>query len=192
MQQIGILGGTFDPPHLGHISMALAAIEKLYLDLIYFLPAGIPPLKAKPPSASPQDRFKMTQLAIQGNPKFDILDWEIQKRTTSYSIETARTLKKNWPSFRFFWIIGADVLATLDRWMCIDELVQLVDFAVVMRPGSQLSIPHIPKLNLHYIDKKKTDISSTDIRERITNNLPFEQLLPESVYNYIKINNIYK
>lgn len=191
MKHIGILGGTFDPIHNGHLSMALEAKNAMGLDLVYFLPASMPPLKNQQPIASPEQRYRMVELAIRGIPFFDILDWEIGKKTTCYSIETARLLHKNWPSFKFYWIIGADLVEYLRSWVCIEELVQLVNFIAIERKGYSIKPPYIPNLSIHKVEGKNLDISSTDIREKVKNHLSIENLVPLTVNNYIQVHKLY-
>ena len=190
-QRIVIFGGTFDPVHLGHLQIAMDVLKKANLDLIYFLPAGKPPLKEKPPIANAIDRFKMLQLAIRGYKQFDILDWEILKNTPAFSVETAEILQKNWPSMRFYWIIGSDLVKSLSSWKNVSKLAEIVQFIVVTRPGYKIEMPNIANLKIQTVENRAVDISSTEIRARIKRGETFEHLVPEPVYNYIKVNQIY-
>ena len=129
--KIGILGGTFNPIHLGHLHLALEVRSKMGLDEILFIPAGIPPHKIDEDLASPADRFKMVEMAISDYPFFKISDFEIKRAEKSYSIDTVRALKKNHPSNEFFFIIGLDAFMEIESWKDSTFLLQTVHFIVV-------------------------------------------------------------
>lgn len=191
MKKVGILGGTFDPIHLGHLQIAIDVFNKVGLNLIYFIPTGKPPLKEKPPIANAVDRYKMAQLAIRRYKQFDILDWEILKKTPSFSVETAEILQKNWPSMQFYWIIGSDLVKYLSSWKNISKLAEIVQFIVVTRPGYKMEIPNIPNLKIQTIENRAVDISSTEIRDKARHGESIESLVPEAVNNYIVVNQLY-
>jgi len=191
MDNIAILGGTFDPIHNGHLRIAHDVIWQLKMDMVYFIPASKSNLKEPGPVATPEQRYKMVELAIQGESKIDVLDWEILKPDISYTLDTARLLKKHWPKKRFFWIIGSDLVSSLDKWKGINELVNLLEFIVIERPGYHYAKPNISNLKLYSIQTVQSTISSTEIRDRLHEGIPVEDTIPETVLNYIIVNKIY-
>ena len=191
-RKIGFFGGTFDPIHLGHVIAAKDAVEHIGLDAIYFIPAARPPLKDHTPIASDKQRLQMIKKAIRGIKNAGIITDELAYTKTSYTIETVERLKKRWPKDRMFWIIGADQVEQLSKWHRIDELVNIIEFICVNRPGHILEPGHkIPTERLHYVPGHNIDISSTNIRQRILDKISLDFILPFSVQEYIKKNNLY-
>lgn len=187
MKKIGILGGTFDPPHFGHLIMANEVASQLNLDSVWFLPNQVPPHKVKTSSTTTVERLHMLEKATENNPLFRIETIEFSRSGPSYTIETMAILKKEYPEHEFYFIIGADMIEYLPKWYKINELVQLVHFVGVKRPGfsTESIFPII------YVDAPLIDISSKMIRNRITNKETIRYLLPESVRIYIKENHLY-
>ena len=188
MQAIGILGGTFNPIHLGHLVMAQEVFEKLKLDKIIFVPSNIPPHKRKDvvPAAK---RYAMVRLAIQGNPAFEVSDCEIKRAGKSFSIDTAQFLRQQFPvGTKFFFIIGGDSFSTLSTWKNIDQLCQLVSFVVVNRPGSKR---RRSRIKTKFVSMPSIGISSSDIRKRIAKNQSIKYLLSNQVVEYIEKNKFY-
>lgn len=193
MRKIGILGGSFDPIHNGHLAIAQDSILQFGLDLAFFMPTAQSPLKNHPPLAPAFARYKMIELAIQNHPKLDVLDWEILREGPSFTIDTVNILKKNWPHTNFYWIIGSDLLQSLPQWKDINQLVQLIEFIVVQRTISiHTPPPPIPNLIIHEINNPLYQISSSEIRLALQQNKPIDNLLPLEVKNYILINNLYE
>ncbi|GBL27797.1 probable nicotinate-nucleotide adenylyltransferase [Verrucomicrobiota bacterium] len=137
----GILGGTFDPPHAGHVAAAVAAWRQLGLDEVKVIPAGLAPLRAVPPLASSEHRLAMAKLAFAPCPWARVDDREVRRTGVCWSVDTARDLAAEFPEARRVWIIGADQLARLDRWKEIDTLGRLVEFAVLSRDGLPVAAP---------------------------------------------------
>lgn len=191
MKKIGILGGSFDPIHNGHIAIAQDAYLQAALDMVFFMPTAQSPLKAHNPLANDIQRYRMIELALQNQPKFDVLDWELVEQGVSYTINTVHMLKKSWPQIRFYWIIGSDLLESLSQWKQINELVELIEFIVVQRPGSVVETPPIPNLKIQRINNPLCNISSSEIRQMVRAGKPIDELVPIEVKNYILINNIY-
>ncbi len=195
MKKIGILGGSFDPIHYGHIAIAQDSILQFGLDLVFFMPTAQSPLKGHSPCAPASSRYRMIELAIKNQPKFEVLDWEILRSGTSYTIDTAVLLKKHWPDTNFYWIIGSDLLSSLPKWKNIDQLTQLIEFIVVQRAPSQTSLTSLdslPNLKLHVIHNPLCPISSSEIRQAIENHQPIDNFVPLEVKNYILINKLYE
>lgn len=191
MKKIGILGGSFDPVHNGHIAIAQDAMLQAGLDMVFFMPTAQSPLKDHAPLASDKERYRMIELALQNHPKFDVLDWELVEQGVSYTINTVHRLKKNWPRIRFYWIIGSDLLESLSQWKQISELVELIEFIVVQRPGRLVETPSIPNLRIQRINNPLCDISSSEIRQRVREGQPIDELVPVEVKNYILVHKIY-
>ncbi len=189
-KKIGILGGTFDPIHFGHLSIAQAASVKLKLDKVIFVPAYIPPHKKKNKIVSSKARLDMVQLAIEGNKYFALSNFEIKKCDTSYSVETAEYFKKSYPKdTKFYFIVGEDTAAQLHTWKKIDELKEIVSFVSVNRLGykakqTQVKVRSIVMPNL--------EISSSYLRQCVKQDKPLRYLMPEKVINYIKKNKLYQ
>lgn len=188
MKKIGILGGTFDPPHFGHLLMANEVRFRLKLDEIWFLPNQQPPHKIKKSKTTNQDRLNMLEKAIGKQPYFRIETIEFSRNGLSYTFDTLKILKNQYPDFEFFFIIGADMVEYLPKWYKIDELIHIVQFVGVKRPGYKIDSEY----PLIYVDAPQMDISSSMIRDRIKNNETIRFLLPESVREFIKENHLYE
>lgn len=186
MKKVGILGGTFDPPHTGHLIVANMIREELSLEEIWFIPTYDSPHKDSSQATS-QQRYEMTKYAISDNQYFKINDWELKQTNKSYTIHTMRYFTKMYPNIEFYFIIGADMVEYLPKWESIDELTELMTFVGVSRIGYSLEsdYPIIKKTipNVY--------ISSTDIRKRVKNHQSIKYLVPENVYAYIKEFNLY-
>lgn len=185
---VGILGGSFDPVHLGHISIAEDALKLMALNEVWFIPTAQSPFKQKPPQASAYHRLRMLKLALRDYEFMDYLDWEIEGPTPSYTIHTVERLKKEFPNTQFFWILGSDMLESLPQWHRFKELRYIIDFIVAERSSFT---PPIPDLKLYFIKNRHHPASASEIRQRIKERLPLEDYLPESVINYIRINQLY-
>jgi len=136
MKRIGILGGTFNPIHIGHLAIAEWSYEKLKLDKVIFVPTYLPPHKSSRGVIDAKTRYKMVELAIKDNPHFEISDFEIKKGGKSYSIDTVRYFSEKFnKDTKLYFIIGEDCLSTLHKWKEIEKLVSLASFVVVNRPG---------------------------------------------------------
>ncbi|EJM21082.1 MULTISPECIES: nicotinate-nucleotide adenylyltransferase [unclassified Pseudomonas] len=188
--RIGIYGGTFNPIHLGHLSLAQTALESLELDLVVFVPAGIPPLKGTDNLVSAEHRLHMVQLAIAGSSRFCISDFEICRAQKSFTLDTVRHLVQQFPAgSEFFFILGDDCMANLHRWKGIDELREHVTFARARRTGSNVPAPTSALLT---IEMPLLDISSTQLRQRLNTGKPADDLTLSSVAQYIQQHHLYR
>lgn len=187
MSRIGLMGGTFDPPHVGHLLIAEQAREQLGLDKVWFLPAAIPPHKSGFSPAN--DRIEMTRRAIGNHPQFELQLIEFERAEPSYTVETMKRLRVQYPNDSFYFLIGADSLDALEQWYEYDTLITLVTFGAVARPGSRYRIPE--RADVRTIDMPQLEISSTDIRERVKRNKSIKYLVPSDVETYIKEHNLY-
>lgn len=186
MKKIGILGGTFNPPHIGHLIIANEVREQLQLDEVRFMPNNIPPHKAKT-STSNQERFDMLKLAIGTNPYFSIDTIEWERSGASYTIDTIKLLKERDVDSEIYFIIGADMIEYLPKWKQIDELIQLVRFIGVKRPGysTETSFP------VALVEVPEIAVSSSWVRKKINDGKTIKYLVPDAVKLYIEENQLY-
>lgn len=191
---VGILGGTFDPPHAGHIAAATAAWKQMQMDEVRVIPAGLAPLRAALPLASAAHRLAMVKLAFEPCPWAVIDDREVRREGVCWSVDTARELARDFPAARRVWIIGADQLARLDRWKDIGELAGLVEFAVLARDGISVEPPASlgAKLKLTVLKAPPVKVSSTALRLSLKEGKPFGNGLPKSVRDFIEEHSLYK
>ncbi|NHC39410.1 nicotinate-nucleotide adenylyltransferase [Bacillus sp. MM2020_1] len=187
MLKVGILGGTFDPPHNGHLLIANEVLSTLQLDEIWFLPNQEPPHKKKSESISNEDRLQMLELAIGGNDAFRVETMELHRQGPSYTVDTMKMMNNQYPDHQFFFIIGADMIEYLPKWHKIDELIKLVQFVGVERPSysSQTDYPVL------YVNVPALDVSSSMIRDRVKNGKTVRYLLPDSVIQFIEEKHLY-
>jgi nicotinate-nucleotide adenylyltransferase len=193
--KIGIMGGSFDPIHIGHLLVAEHAAEEAGLDEVWFIPSHNAPHKDHKPGASDEDRWRMVELAIAGNPRFRADDWEIRQGGVSYSIETARMLVATYPHDEFYWLIGADMVQYLPHWHRIEELCSLVSFIGFARPGTRIDLGALEPVirnRVRLVDIPQFDISSTYIRERLRGGRSVRYLVPDSVLSYIEERRLYE
>ena len=189
-RRIGIFGGTFDPPHLAHLTVAEAAREALDLDRVLFIPAATAPLKDRPPTPA-KHRLEMTRLAVIGNPKFEIDDCEIKREGISYTIHTVRDLAIRYPQAELRLIIGGDQLESFDRWREPHELIKAAPLVVYRRGDSQIG-DLARDWNATVIRAPQLDLSSTEIRRMVERRQSIRYLVPEKVRRYILENKLYQ
>jgi nicotinate-nucleotide adenylyltransferase len=196
--KIGILGGTFDPVHRGHIMVAEEVKARLNLAEVLFVPTAQTPLKEESPISAVEHRAQMVRLAIAGYPHFKLSDVEINRAGLSYTVDTIAELKGRYAGDELFFILGWDSLAQLARWKDPSRLVRLCRLVAVPRPGYSLpdlkslegSIPGLSR-SLIVLDKPEVDISATEIRERVARGLSIRHLVPEPVDEYIRQHKLY-
>ena len=186
-KRIGILGGTFNPPHIGHLMMANETLNALSLDEIRFMPNGIPPHKAVTMPVSDKERLNMLEIATAPYPKFTVEPYEINKGGISYTAITMRALKKREPDTSFYFIMGGDMIESLHTWHDIGTLNQLVTFVGFARPHTQAQTIY----NVQMIDAPQFDISSTMLRQRFKEGRTVQFLIPEAVAKYVREQGLY-
>ncbi|HIX02362.1 MAG TPA: nicotinate-nucleotide adenylyltransferase [Candidatus Ligilactobacillus excrementigallinarum] len=186
-KRIGILGGTFNPPHLGHLIMAEQVLDQLCLDKVLFMPDNQPPHIDHKEAIDSQKRLQMLKLSIADNKNFGIEDYEIRKGGISYSIETMKTLTAMHPENQYYFIIGGDMVEYLPKWKDIDELVKLVQFVGVGRPGYRKE----SKYPVMWVDTPEIQISSTMIRQKIKHGNSIKYLVKDEVAEYIEREKLY-
>lgn len=187
MKKVGILGGTFDPPHYGHLLIANEVLSTLHLDEIWFMPNQEPPHKKKSKSIKNEDRLQMLELAISGNDSFRVETIELDRQGPSYTVDTMKMINAQYSDHQFFFIIGADMIEYLPKWHKIEELINLVQFVGVERPeyNSRTEYPVL------YVDVPAIDVSSSMIRDRVKSRQTVRYLLPDSVIQYIEEKHLY-
>lgn len=197
---IGLMGGTFDPIHMGHLVTAEEARQQFDLDYVIFVPTGIPPHKEKEAVSLPEHRYLMTSLAVMSNPSFFVSRIEIDQKTPTYTIDTVRhfSFGKD-PGPEVFFITGADAILEIFTWKDYEELLELCTFIAVSRPGYSLdhfhetldrSCPEL-KQKVHLLEIPALAVSSTFIRERVALSKTIKYLTPEPVEQYIKKHGLY-
>ncbi len=196
---IGVLGGTFDPIHIGHLAVAEEVRVRLDLAEVVFVPAGQPWLKSNSPISSAEHRIGMVRLAIADSPYFKLSTVEIERSGPSYTVDTIAELQAQLGSGEeLFFIVGWDSLAQLPQWKEPSRLVTMCHLVAVPRPGYQLPdlksleaiIPGLSR-NLVLLDKPEVDVDATEIRNRVARGLSISQLVPEPVISYIKQHKLY-
>lgn len=193
-ERLGLLGGTFDPPHVGHLWLATLARDALGLDRVLFVPAGTPPHKRRRRMSSAADRTLMTRLAIADDPTFELCPVETARPGPSYTVDTVEELMRRYPGgTRLFLIMAADSLAEIDTWRQPDRLLSLVEWAVGPRPGAEG--PNRRRLRrrfgaavrrIHLLEGPALDVSSTQIRRRVAAGLAIRYLVPRNVEELIR------
>jgi len=190
MNRIGILGGTFNPVHIGHLTIAQMVREQLKLKKVIFVPSNLSPHKSRKMVASSKDRYHMLRLAVKGNSYFTLSEFEIKKKGKSYSIDTVKYLRDHYPrGTKFFFIIGSDLLSTLHTWRRVNEILKIVSFVAVHRPGFNEKKSNI-KVRLVTIPGLQT--SSSYVRQRITAGKTVKYLVPDNILKYIKQKKLYR
>ncbi|MEC1640670.1 nicotinate-nucleotide adenylyltransferase [Schinkia azotoformans] len=186
MMKVGILGGTFDPPHNGHLIIAQEVLSSLQLNEVWFMPTNTPPHKADAKSRG-EDRLEMVKLAIADNECFKLQPIEFERSGPSYTYDTIAILKEKYPNAEFYFIIGADMVEYLPKWYRIDELVHDVHFVGVKRPKFKI----VSRYNVIEVEVPQFDMSSSELRRRFKNNQNTKYFLPDAVREYIEEKNLY-
>lgn len=194
--RVGIMGGTFDPPHRTHLALALAAQEAFKLDQVLFIPNARNPLRRIGPKASPKDRFRMVKLLVEGHEGLAVSDIDLGRSGPSYSVDTVRDLSQVMPA-DFWWILGSDAAKQLEEWHDVEKLAKMTRFAVAIRPPDtkEMVLRHVPE-RLHpaldFMDFPASKRSSTAIRENLGLGRDEGMQLVPAVANYIAEHNLYQ
>ncbi|HWF79014.1 MAG TPA: nicotinate-nucleotide adenylyltransferase [Streptosporangiaceae bacterium] len=191
--RIGVMGGTFDPIHYGHLAAANEAGSAFELDEVIFVPAGQPWQKADRPLAAAEDRYLMTVIATAANPLFSVSRIEIDRPGDTYTVDTLRELRaQRRPDAEFFFIIGADALSGLRTWQSPEVVLSLVHFIGLTRRGHQLAEHSLGSEQFSLMEMPTLDISSSICRERVRAGLPIRYLVPDNVISYISKRGLYR
>jgi nicotinate-nucleotide adenylyltransferase len=191
--KIGLLGGSFDPVHFGHLIAAQDVYEQYKLDRLFLVPAAQAPLKPNDVQSATEDRRQMLQAACEWDRRLEITDYELSKGGVSYTIDSVRHFQTQFPRDELFWIIGGDQLPLLHQWKDIEELAKRVEFIFLERPKHP-SKPHsdIPGLRLHRCDGHLIEISSSELRQRVRAGLSLHYFCPQKVIAYIESKKLYR
>lgn len=198
-KNIGILGGTFNPVHCGHIRMAQVALKSGLVDLVAFLPLSIAPHKDNMYIADKEDRYNMLMLATNNEEKFQVWRDEIDREGYTYTIDSLKILKNQFSQYNFIYIIGSDTVFELYKWKNISEVFKLCEFLVIFRPGTDIKAVNAKKheyekefsAKIRIIEEKGYKAESSAIRVALLNGEHTENVLPSSVYNYILKHRLY-
>lgn len=198
MIKVGIMGGTFDPIHIGHLILAMEAINYKNLDEVWFIPTGNPNFKQDKNVTDKQKRFEMVKIATQDNKKFNVCDYEINKNGVTYSWETMKYLRENY-DYDFYFIMGEDSLMSVETWENAEDFLENTKILACIRRQEEMSKLDIKiddlKSKGYFVEKIPTsfiDISSTKIREKVQTNQDFRYFVPNQVFEYIVRNKLYE
>ena len=194
--RLGVMGGTFDPIHHGHLVAASEVAARFGLHEVIFVPTGQSWQKSGRKVSSPEDRYLMTVIATASNPQFSVSRVDIDRGGDTYTVDTLSDLRKlRGPAAELFFITGADALSSTLTWHGAEDLFDLANFVGVSRPGSPLmaeTISHLPKDKVTLMEVPALAISSTDCRERVRNGLPIWYLVPDGIVQYIQKRGLYR
>ena len=192
-RRIGIMGGTFDPIHHGHLVAAIEVASRFLLDEVIFVPTGQPWEKARYEVSTAEDRYLMTVIATASNPRFQVSRVDIDRPGPTYTVDTLREMRASYgPKVDLFFITGADALAKILSWKDADQLFDLAHFVGVTRPGFRLSDDHLPAATVSLVQVPAMAISSTECRERVGAGMPVWYLVPDGVAQYIAKRQLYR
>lgn len=191
-RRVGIMGGTFDPIHNGHLVAASEVADLFSLNEVVFVPTGQPWQKADEQVTAAEHRYLMTVIATAANPRFSVSRADIDRPGPTYAIDTIRDISAEHPGAELFFITGADALSQILSWKGADELFDLARFIGVTRPGYELSDRHLPPDTVTLVDVPALAISSTDCRARRAAGHPLWYLVPDGVVQYINKNGLYR
>lgn len=190
--RIGIMGGTFDPIHHGHLVAASEVADEFKLDEVIFVPTGAQPFKLDRAVTLAEHRYLMAVIATASNPRFTVSRADIDRPGVTYTIDTLRDLRNQYPHAELFFITGADALEQILQWKNVDELWDLAHFVGVTRPGHDLSTENLPKGEYSLLEIPAMAISSTVCRARVVADKPVWYLVPDGVVQYIGKHRLYK
>lgn len=200
MSRVGIMGGTFNPIHLAHVEMGKACLKQQNLDKVLFMPSKNPPHKEKKEILSDRNRADMVKLALSGYEELEFSDFELLRDGTTYTADTLRLLQEKNPHDRYYFIMGADSLLYLDEWYKPDEILKRAVILAIGRNCSTRSELHekkreligmFPYADIRFVHMEQMPISSSSIRQNISDGINMEGYLGESVWNYICDNHLY-
>lgn len=192
MTKIGIFGGTFNPPHMGHLIICQSILAMANLQKIIFVPSAISPHKREARTVPGELRLRMTKMAIEGNGRFEVSDLEIKRGGVSYTVDTLREIKEVYPHASLFLIIGVDNWIEFKSWKDPSEILEMADLLVMNRPGfNKREVEHEFSRNVQFIDVPNIEISGTMIRLNVRSGRSIKYLVPRSVEQYITEHGLY-
>ncbi len=191
LRRIGIFGGSFDPPHLGHLVIAEMARRSLDLDVVYLVPAYKPPHKNGSHPSTAQDRLAMTKLSVRGNARLRVSDMELRRKGISYTVDTIRAFRNRYPTSQLFLIIGSDSLRQFHAWKSPAEILTEASLVVYRRPRSGRTKARLDSARVSFIAGPLMEISSSDIRKRIQEEKSIRYLIRDNVLSFIQRKKLY-
>ncbi len=189
--RIGLLGGSFDPPHIGHWLAAVDAFDRLELDRLDFIPAGQQPLKPEGHTASPTERLEMLQAMVGTDGRFRVNPVEIERGGVSFTVDTAAAYRADGANDELFLLLGADAAAGLARWKEPEQLLRLVQLVVLTR-GAEPVAPAGPALLARMLPTRRVDVSSTEVRRRVREGRSLRGFVLDAVAEYIRTSALYR
>ena len=192
--RLGIFGGTFDPPHVGHLLAASDASEALGLNLLLFIPAGTPPFKARSVEATPEQRLEMVRRMIGDDPRFAADPIEIHRKGLSYTVETLGALAERYPGALRYFLIGEDLAAQIATWRQPERIAALADIVVIERAAPTAGGPPQPggSVPLTRLMTRRIDVSSTEIRDRVRAGKSIHGFVADAVAEYVRVAQLYR
>ncbi|HEY0538246.1 MAG TPA: nicotinate-nucleotide adenylyltransferase [Actinoallomurus sp.] len=192
-RRLGIMGGTFDPIHHGHLVAASEVAHLFALDEVVFVPTGQPWMKEGRKTSAAEDRYLMTVIATASNPAFSVSRVDVERPGKTYTIDTLREMREiHGPAVELFFITGADALGEILSWRDADELFNLAHFVGCTRPGHNLADPGLPGGGVSLVEVPALAISSTECRERVRAGEPVWYLVPDGIVQYINKRGLYR
>lgn len=192
LKRIGIFGGSFDPPHIGHLIIAELARRALDLEIVYLVPAYRPPHKAGKHASTASDRLTMTKLSVRGNPGLRVSDIEIRRKGLSFTVDTVRTFHRKFPASELFLIIGSDSLHQFHSWKDPQAILAMATLAVYRRPRRAARKWKLSQSKLLFIEGPMMELASSDIRKRISEGKTIDYMVRENVLAFITRNRLYQ
>ena len=189
--RIGMLGGSFDPPHVGHLLVAVDAFEALALDKLFFIPASIQPLKIGQAGAPARDRVEMVRRLVSDDPRFGVDTIEAERQGLSFSVDTVMAYATRYPDAQRFFLVGADVMQTFGYWREPDRIIRLAEVVVVQR-GNEADGAEPWRTRFRQLTTRRIDVSSTEIRARIRAGQSINGFVPPAVAAYIADAGLYR
>jgi len=190
--RLGIFGGSFDPPHIGHLLAAVDAFEALSLDTLIFVPAAVQPLKAGLATAAAHQRLAMVRLLVGADPRFAVDSVEIDRAGLSYTVDTLETFAQRFPSAERFFLVGEDAMAAFSAWKAPQQIMRLAQVVILRRPSPATADPLEAPDGTIALSTRLIDVSSTEIRERVRGGKSIRGFVPESVAAFIETERLYR
>ena len=195
--KLGLLGGTFDPPHNGHLRLAQAALDQLQLDHVFFAPAGLQPLRQTERHTPPEQRARLVELAIADQPRFELSRLDLDRPGPHYTVDLLALAHRQSPEAALWFILGEDSVSDLLRWRDPARLITLARLAVLRRPGSEPDWPTLDaalpdlRARLDWLDHPVIDLAARSIRQRVRDHRPIDHLVPAAVATFIRKHHLY-
>lgn len=190
--RLAIFGGSFDPPHVGHLLAASDAFEQLALDRIILVPAATQPLKAGQAGASAVQRLEMARLLVQGDERFEVSSVEVERGGLSFTVDTLMHFATRYPTAERFLLLGADVLGSFGQWKEPERILELASLVLLERQSEAPPTPALPVRRFRRLPTRRIDVSSTEIRDRVRGGKPIRGFVPDAVASYIEAGGLYR